>query len=260
MHTSTLLVAISLLMARPALAQQQRIKAPVKRTTAPASLRSQPTAPASLRSQPAAPVAPAPTQPAASTPAPAAATVTPSYQRSQTRQTAPARQEIVTQSEPGGTTGVFKLNVFSPIISTVSAFFEKPLSPTSSAQLGFYYTGASIGDISLRGFGITPEYRFYLSKSHDAPDGAYLAPYIRYQNLTFTDKTDNTAGVQLNTVGGGLLIGRQWLLGRQDNVALDLFLGPSYGVTSATIKGEGTIPSAISGFGIRFGLALGLAW
>ena len=252
MRITILFVAVSVLMAGPALAQSQRIKAPVKRSIAPAS----------LRSQQAAPAAPAPTQPAAPAPAPApaAATVTPSYQRSQTRQTTPARQEIVTQSEPDLKSGVFKLNVFSPIISTVSAFFEKPLSPTSSAQLGFYYTGASIGDISLRGFGITPEYRFYLSKSHDAPDGAYLAPYVRYQNLTFSDKTDNTAGVQLNTIGGGLLIGRQWLLGRQDNVALDLFLGPSYGVTSATIKGESTIPSAISGFGIRFGLALGLAW
>ena len=254
MRITTLLVAISLLMANPALAQQQRTKTPVKRTAAPASLRSPPAAP--VPAQPATP-APAPTA--------TAATVTPTYQRTQTRPAAPARQDVVrqevaTESQPTGKSGVFKLNVFSPIISTVSAFFERPLSPTSSAQLGFYYTGAGIGDISLRGFGITPEYRFYLSKSHDAPDGAYLAPYVRFQSLTFTDKTDNTTGVQFTTVGGGLLIGRQWLLGRQDNVALDLFLGPSYGVTSATIKGENTIPSAISGFGIRFGLALGLAW
>ncbi len=243
MRIVPLFVTLSLVMASPAFAQQQRIKAPIKRPAAPANLRSER-------------VTTAPAPPAAVTPAPASE---PAYQpRTQTRQTAPARQEIVSRLE--GKSGVFKLNVFSPIISTVSAFYEHPLSPTSSVQLGVYYTGASIGDVSLRGFGITPEYRFYLSKSNDAPDGAYLAPYVRFQSLTFTDKTDNTTGVQFTTIGGGLLIGRQWLLGRRDNIALDLFLGPSYGATSATIKGEGTIPSAISGFGIRFGLALGVAW
>lgn len=127
-------------------------------------------------------------------------------------------------------------------------------------QLGVYYTGISLGDLAYRGFGITPEYRFYLTKRSDAPDGAYLAPFVRYQNLTFSDVTDASSKFTLSTVGGGLLIGRQWLVGRSDNVAIDLFGGPSYNVAKVGDGYKSDAPTAFAGFGVRFGLCLGLAW
>jgi hypothetical protein len=85
-------------------------------------------------------------------------------------------------------------------------------------------------------FTITPEYRFYLSGK--APQGFYIAPFARYskmkmsQNYSFVD-SDNTTHNPLISgtftgIGGGLLLGAQWKLGK--SVALDLWLaGPFYG-------------------------------
>src|SRR5687767_14306372 len=80
-------------------------------------------------------------------------------------------------------TQVAKINILSPIFSTASLFYEQAVSVDKSAQLGFFYTGASLGDVKFRGFGVTPEFRFYLSDSKEAPRGAYLAPFVRYQNF-----------------------------------------------------------------------------
>lgn len=155
---------------------------------------------------------------------------------------------------------VIKINILSPVVRTLSAFYEKPLSETSSFQLGLQYTGARLVGIRYSGFAITPEYRFYLSKTTDAPNGFYVAPFLRYQNLTVRDVDLTTSGTdaKLNTFGGGVLVGRQWLFGRSENVALDLFIGPSY--NAGSVNGDDIdVSSGFNGFGLRFGLALGLA-
>lgn len=88
---------------------------------------------------------------------------------------------------------------------------------------------------------ITPEYRFYLSKK-GAPQGFYLAPFARYthmnieQDYTFTPSSgiEHTARLKgkFDGVGGGLLIGSQWALGK--NVTLDWWImGPFVGVMNA---------------------------
>ena len=165
---------------------------------------------------------------------------------------------VVFSARAQSKSSVIKINILSPVVRTLSAFYEKPLSATGSFQLGLQYTGARIADIGYTGFAITPEYRAYLSKNSDAPDGFYVAPFLRYQNFTVKDRTISNSSATLSTFGGGVLIGRQWLFGRSENVALDLFLGPSY--NAGSVKGDNIdVASAFNGFGLRFGLALGLA-
>ena len=92
---------------------------------------------------------------------------------------------------------------------------------------------------------ITPEYRFYLGKK-GAPAGFYLAPFVRYTNMTidqdyrFTPSSgiEHTAHLtgKFNGVGGGLMIGAQWLLGK--NVTLDWWIaGPFFGTMKADFHG-----------------------
>lgn len=82
----------------------------------------------------------------------------------------------------------------------------------------------------------TLEYRFYLA-GH-APTGWYLAPFVRYINMTIDQDYTYTdlKGVlhsphlkaQFNAGGAGVLLGYQWMFGKR--VGLDLWLlGPFYG-------------------------------
>lgn len=155
---------------------------------------------------------------------------------------------------------VVKLNIFSPIVKTFNIAYERTLNADNSIQLGVAITGTEIGDTKFSGVQITPEYRFYLSES-EAPDGFYAAPFIRYSNLTLKDDVSDSEA-ELSGFGGGLILGRHWLLGDSDRVSLDVFLGPSYSSGSVEVKsGTDTFDTgAFDGFGIRFGVTFGIAF
>lgn len=152
---------------------------------------------------------------------------------------------------------VLKLNILSPIVKTFNVSYEKKVSPTGSLQLGFFYTGYSDGGESFKGFGITPEYRAYLSDT-EAPDGFYVAPFVRYQTFDAEDDLGN-AGT-LSGFGGGLVIGRQWIF--KEKFALDLFIGPSYVSSSfkQTAGADEIGTDTFDGFGLRFGVNFGLGF
>lgn len=157
-----------------------------------------------------------------------------------------------------GQGNVVKINIFSPIVKTFNVAYEKKINATSSAQLGFFYTGYSTGDTKFSGFGITPEYRFYLSDT-EAPQGVYVAPFARYQSFKLEDKSLNNKG-EFTAFGGGLIIGKQWIF--KERVSLDIFIGPAYftGDTKVT-SGTNTFDTdAFDGFTIRTGLTLGIAF
>src|SRR5690349_6942363 len=117
-----------------------------------------------------------------------------------------------------------KINFLSPIVKTFNIAYEKTVKENSSFQLGLYYTGFSASSISYKGFGITPEYRFYLSDS-PAPAGFYVAPFLRYQSLKLTeDEFDSEA--TFSSMGGGVIIGKQWVFKKR--VTFDIFLGPAF--------------------------------
>lgn len=161
---------------------------------------------------------------------------------------------------------VFKINIFSPIVRTGSVFYERTISEDKSVQLGAFYTGFSIEDTKFSGFGITPEFRKYLSSSNEAPAGFYLAPFLRFQSFNLkvedSDWSEGDTGGEANftTFGGGLLIGRQWVFA--ERFVLDTFIGPSY--NAGSIKAEDNAneenfdTGAFGGFGVRTGVALGV--
>lgn len=167
---------------------------------------------------------------------------------------------------------VVKLNILSPAIKTGSFFFEHKLNAASSVQLGAAFTQASIDEVDLSGFVITPEYRFYLSDSKEAPHGFYVGPYLRYRNFTLKYEESDFNGnselfkASLNTFGGGVLIGHQWIF--KQRFSLDTFLGPSYGVGSLDNEDNQGNRRDFSddnfvlgiGFGIRSGVTFGVAF
>lgn len=92
---------------------------------------------------------------------------------------------------------------------------------------------------------VTPEYRFYVGKKN-APAGFYVATFIRYTNMranyTYKFTTSNNVDhypnitTRFNGVGGGAMIGMQWLLG--ENFVLDWWIvGPFLGYMTGRSDG-----------------------
>jgi hypothetical protein len=151
---------------------------------------------------------------------------------------------------------VLKINTLSLVFMTGSVFYERKISDAMSAQLGFGYTSLKYKTTKFTGLILTPEVRIYPKKN--AIDGFYVAPYFRYMNLSLT--VDNAKGT-LSAIGGGLLIGHQWIT--DSGFTMDLFFGGHYGTSNvkATV-GDATVfdTKLFSGSGVRAGFALGFAF
>jgi hypothetical protein len=153
-----------------------------------------------------------------------------------------------------------KINLLSPVARTLNLAFERAISENGSIQLGFFYTGAKVGDTKIDGFGLTPEYRIYLSQS-PAPNGFYVAPFLRYINFKAEDKTDNSTNqATVTQFGGGVVVGRQWVF--KERVTFDLFIGPKYQGTDVKVTAgtDSFSGSLFNNFGIRGGITLGVAF
>jgi hypothetical protein len=167
-------------------------------------------------------------------------------------------------------TNALKVNLLSPLFKTGSFFYEHKINDASSVQLGGLVTHWGLGDTKISGFAITPEYRRYLSSEKPAMQGFYVAPFLRYQNLglslqtTADDGTEATAKAVLNTIGGGVVVGHQWVF--QHRITLDTFFGPSYNSNFTKIKASSNDASAsfdvgsFQGFSLRTGITLGVAF
>ncbi|MGF1585151.1 MAG: DUF3575 domain-containing protein [Bacteroidales bacterium] len=154
---------------------------------------------------------------------------------------------------------IIKANLISPLVRTGSFFYERVLNEDMSLQMGFFYSGASISDTRFRGFGITPEFRYYLSESKPAPSGIFVAPYLRYQSFDLSAE-GSTGSATYSTMGGGMLVGTQRLL--KNAISLEAFIGPSYSNGNIKIKdgAENDFDTGFfDGFGVRFGFTVGLA-
>lgn len=182
-------------------------------------------------------------------------------------------------------TNVLKIDIFQPIVNTAALSYEHKLSETSSFQLGVsitsnykessYYVNGMSGERKSSGFGLMPEYRFYLSEKHPAMEGFYVAPFLRYQYLNQTGKQENydpTTGystlrdvdVSLNAFGGGVVVGRHWIF--KQRFSLDAQVGPSYMVAGVSSNNAGIGRGDFLGFyddinyGIRGGVTFGIAF
>ena len=153
-----------------------------------------------------------------------------------------------------------KTDLFSPILRTFTLKYERAFTDDISGQLGFFYTGYHPRDSesTLKGFGITPEFRFYLSDT-PAPNGTYLAPNFRYMSLTVDDPIANEEAT-LTVYGFAINLGKQVLF--KDIVVIDAWVGPSYNFRSIE-ETVGTFDVGIpevNGFGLRLGIAIGIAF
>ena len=155
---------------------------------------------------------------------------------------------------------VVKSDLFSVFLRTGVIKYERAFTEDISAQLGFFYTGYHPRDSQseLSGWGITPEFRFYLSDT-PAPSGTYIAPNFRYMKLDVYDGETMQSGKFTNS-SLAFNLGKQWLF--KDIVTLDAWVGPSYNFrTLSEVTGE-VDPGVedANGFGLRIGLALGIAF
>jgi Protein of unknown function (DUF3575) len=153
---------------------------------------------------------------------------------------------------------VLKINTLSLFVLTPSIFYERKISDMTSAQFGVGYMGYKVSDVKFTGLFLTPEFRIYPKKN--AIDGFYIAPYLRYMNLSVKSTTDD-AKASLTVIGGGLLFGRQWIT--KSGFNMDLFFGGHYGSGSAKANSGTTSwfdSNLFSGFRTRVGFAIGFAF
>ncbi|GGG37754.1 DUF3575 domain-containing protein [Hymenobacter glacieicola] len=183
-------------------------------------------------------------------------------------------------------TNVLKIDIFQPIVNTAALSFEHKLSESSSFQLGVSITanyneeggswlyGASESR-KTSGFGLMPEYRFYLSEKHPAMEGFYVAPFLRYQYLSQSGQyeqfnpntgisTTRTVDASLNAFGGGVVVGRHWIF--KQRFSLDALLGPSYMISGVSSDNSDISKNDFLGFyddinyGIRGAVTFGVAF
>lgn len=165
-------------------------------------------------------------------------------------------------AQESGKSNAFKINIFSPIVKTGFFFYERKLNEKSSAQLGVGFTSFGNDELKISGLFFTPEYRFALSG--ESMNGFYIGPFLRYQNLKLEEKISdqgNPSKATLSTIGGGVVVGRQWMF--KDIVTLDIFLGPSYNSGKLKVTAGDDVedvPGAFNGFGVRTGVTLGIAF
>lgn len=152
-----------------------------------------------------------------------------------------------------------KADLFSLMISIVVLKYERAFNEDISAQLGFFLSKDSpTGRYQERfsGFGVTPEFRYYLLKKSDL-NGVYLAPNFRYQKLREEDSEANLKATITN-FSPAINLGIQVIL--KDIYLIDAWIRPSYNFRS-TERTEPDISVTLEtrdGFGFRIGVSVGL--
>jgi hypothetical protein len=165
-----------------------------------------------------------------------------------------------------------RINPFSFIVANTSVFYERGITPRSSAMIGLNYFNAGIYKVPVTGYGISLEYRFHPGKRKSrTPDGFYLSPFLRYQDFSFSQpitvkdaagKTilDISGGLSVSQYAAGAMVGYE-AIGKR-GFTFDIFFGPYYNTTvfTASVSHVISIPLysvPISGFWVRGGMAFG---
>jgi hypothetical protein len=182
-----------------------------------------------------------------------------------------------------------KINPLSILLLTGNLKGEWAAGKKVSIQLGTYYGGikTSIGSpqsgnaVRYRQWAVIPEVRFFFLPSQSAPEGLYIAPYLRYRSTdmelvgAFYDPdilglVSGQISNHTRNIGGGAVLGYQFI-GYKGFVA-DAFFG--FSVNNAqnrlsleceTCNGnefleDATFNFGTGGFGTRFGLGMGYAF
>ncbi len=172
-------------------------------------------------------------------------------------------QDTKAQDRPN----VLKINIFALPLQNFSFQYERAFTHKSSLALGFSFmpsrnlpsvltnadSSGTLKRMTISGFSFTPEYRWYPGSEDGAPNGFYLAPYLRYakyslnSTVTYTDNTSgktyaNPVSASYGGIGGGLMIGAQWLI--KGKFSIDWWiLGAHFGSGNADLKVIGDFAS-----------------
>jgi hypothetical protein len=155
---------------------------------------------------------------------------------------------------------IVKWNLSALSLVNFSLQYEHVLGPKSTVALGLSMlpslgvpatitdkTGnEDLASLSISGWAITPEYRYYCSG--EAPKGFYFAPYLRISKYSIDDLNISytSNGIAKHTlISGavkstmfGLMIGKQWRKG--DHWVIDWWIvGAAIGSRKATATGTG---------------------
>ncbi|MBX0333731.1 DUF3575 domain-containing protein [Pontibacter sp. HSC-14F20] len=163
---------------------------------------------------------------------------------------------------------VIKVNPLSAFALTGSGFLEYAITDNLSAQLGASLTGVSISNVKFRGYGFTPEVRYYFSENKVAPMGPYVAGYGRIRSFKLTAEKKDEEGRDYSAtykpVGAGVAIGNQWIF--NSGLTLDVFMGAGYNGGNLKVNAgteedfdTGIIGDMLlgGGFSFRPGIAIG---
>lgn len=151
------------------------------------------------------------------------------------------------------------------ILGGVSLTYERVINPNMTVSLGTNIKlprdlskGEGLTDFStenstvefghLRGFTLTPEFRYYTGQQKEAPHGFYLAPFLRYLNysvdpsLVYTHPetgamSNINSKIRMTGIGGGFSVGHQWVI--SDAITIDWYFG--LGIAPSTIKFNGEV-------------------
>jgi hypothetical protein len=154
-----------------------------------------------------------------------------------------------------------KINPLSLLIMMGNVSYERALSASHSFQVGGFYSGAGADNFKYQGYGIVPEFRFYFGGQRTPLNGAYIAPFGRYQNLSITNKNLRNKA-SFTTIGGGAVAGYQkrW----ESGFILNVFAGPSFNKLSFennnSVANDFDLQKGMNGFGMRTGLTLGFSF
>lgn len=157
---------------------------------------------------------------------------------------------------------IVKANLTSLATRNLAFYAERMITKNLSVQLGFttmlsgklplasmFKSQPMLNDIAIGATLITPELRYYIGSGYGS--GFYLAPYFRYETYSLSGLTfaasagkdspavDLKLSGTLTAMGGGLLLGYQWKIGKHKNFILDWsIIGGHYGTAKGTFEGK----------------------
>jgi hypothetical protein len=152
-----------------------------------------------------------------------------------------------------------KINPLSLLVKTGNVSYERAVGKKQSVQVGAFYSSLSLGDLNYQGYGVTPEFRFYINSANTL-NGMYVAPFGRYQNFSLHTKGSSDKAI-FTTVGGGATMG--WQKSWESGFLLNLFAGPSFNEVTfknKTQQDDYDLKAGMKGFGIRSGISLGFTF
>ncbi|MBS1510983.1 MAG: DUF3575 domain-containing protein [Bacteroidetes bacterium] len=154
-----------------------------------------------------------------------------------------------------GETGknVVKLNPLGLLFGSANASYERALNEKSSVQVDAAFGALSVGGVKYTNLGGAVEYKYYLSKSAEAPKGFYVAPGAGFYSLKV--KTIDGESITGSGFVGKGLVGKQWIW--NSGFVVDLFGGINYYAGGKIKDNTGAEYTKFSGVLPAVGVSLG---